>query len=78
MDVSLSQLWELLMDREAWHATIHGVTNSWTRLKRLGGGSIYRSLVSLGRYIPKYFILLVAMVNGIVFNFSFYFLIISV
>ena len=32
MDVSLSELRELVMDREAWHAVIHGVTNSWTRL----------------------------------------------
>ena len=32
IDVSLSELWELVMDTEAWHAAIHGIVNSQTRL----------------------------------------------
>ena len=32
MNVSLSELWEMVMDREAWGAAIHGVTKNWTQL----------------------------------------------
>ena len=35
MDMNLSRLWDLVMDRDTWHAAVHGVTKSWTRLTEL-------------------------------------------
>ena len=34
MDMSLRKLWEIVKDREAWHATIHGIVKSWTQLSK--------------------------------------------
>ena len=33
MDMNLGEFWEMVRDREAWHAIVHGVTKSWTQLR---------------------------------------------
>ena len=45
MDVSLSELQELVTDREAWRAAVHGVTKSWTRLNNDDGSARRPALV---------------------------------
>ena len=39
MNMDLGKLWEVVRDREAWHAAVHGVTKSWTRLNNSNNNS---------------------------------------
>ena len=55
MDVSLSELQELVMDRVAWHAAIHGVTKSWTRLSDFTSSLLQKKSQPLFLLFPHLF-----------------------
>ena len=47
MDMSLSKLWEMVTDRNAWHAVVHGISKSWTRLSNWTTTSVKHQIKEL-------------------------------
>ena len=53
-DMSLNKLWEILKDRKAWHATVHGVANSWTWLSDWTTKNLWTCLGWFYSQLPKF------------------------
>ena len=56
MDMNLSKFWEIVKDREAWRATVHGVTKSWTRLSNWTNGISNLSIFFFLYYLRSHFV----------------------
>ena len=69
MNVSLSELWELVMDRDAWRAAIHGIAKSWTRLSKWSelNWSICYSVIDNETWLqpPKLYMIMYNMISVI-------------
>ena len=71
MDLSLSELRELVMDREAWHTAIHGVPKSWThRVAELNSKILATFLLHMYFFFPKHLIQSVVSINFAVLSWA--------